>query len=74
MSGSDDEREAGSPAEEPEAPLPESLIPRWLAAGVLVALLAAGACSAWFLLTGEPAQPADAPPVSAPRTGSPAAR
>jgi hypothetical protein len=34
---------------EPEK-LPTSLVPRWLAAAVLIAILGAGALSAWLVL------------------------
>jgi 4-hydroxybenzoate polyprenyltransferase len=38
------------PDETSERDLPTSLVPRWLAWIVLVALLGAGAASAWILL------------------------
>ena len=45
---------ADSPAapggDDPLPDLPESLIPRWLALVVLIALVAAGAASAWLVL------------------------
>lgn len=33
-------------------PLPESLIPRWLAALVLLLLVASGVATTWLVLTG----------------------
>lgn len=45
------------PADDDEAPqaapLPTRLIPRWLAALVLALLLAAGALSAWLLVSAD---------------------
>jgi len=56
------------PAEPP--PLPTSLVPRWLAALVLAALLGAGVLSAWLVLGAEPGEslvpPADDAPAAAP--------
>ena len=46
----------GSPDVEPAGddlpPLPASLIPRWLAAVVLLLLVASGVATAWLVLTG----------------------
>jgi hypothetical protein len=39
------------PAGDDLPPLPESLIPRWLAAVVLLLLIASGVATAWFILS-----------------------
>jgi hypothetical protein len=49
-----DSKEASDiePAGDELPPLPESLIPRWLAAVVLLLLVASGVATTWLVLTG----------------------
>ena len=47
----DEHREAANGPDGELPPLPQSLIPRWLAAVVLVLLFASGIATAWIVLT-----------------------
>ncbi len=54
--GQRDADDGASPDLEPAGdelpPLPDSLIPRWLAAVVLLLLVASGVATTWIVLTG----------------------